>query len=164
MARPTETIAKTIVFIFIPRSISMLRRTRHVSGSCYHRIMFLRPRDAERGIDVELFLAKKKHYGSTSCVSASQIASANITTDNAATTPITAVVGGGSRPTACPAVWPYGTAIAIFSTSACRRTVIMPCLRPLATSHQFIGYATMKPVSSAMLMTNQNSGTSGRGL
>jgi hypothetical protein len=37
-------------------------------------------------------------------------------------------------------------------------------LKALVTSHQFIGYATTKPASIAMLMTNQNAGANGLNL
>ena len=37
----------------------------------------------------------------------------------------------------------------------------MPCFMLLETSHQFIGYAVMRPTSNAIDMTNQNAGSDG---
>jgi hypothetical protein len=42
-----------------------------------------------------------------------------------------------------------------------RRMVSIPCLRPFATSHQFMGYALMNPTSNAIDITNQNAGALG---
>src|SRR5215470_6215848 len=41
------------------------------------------------------------------------------------------------------------------------RTVIIPCFRWLATSHQFIGYAITKPTSRPIDITNQKAGVQG---